>query len=112
MEKLKFKAYTLTAADRTWASERFVRHWEKHQKAEFYWWVNERAIVTIGVVGDATALPALRNAMAGDPKKHSVYLAINAITRLTKNDLRDKPVEEMDVEKTRKKVLESLRDVK
>ncbi len=74
--------------------------------------MNERAIVMVGVVGDAAALPTLRDAMAGDPKKHTVYHAINAITRLTKNDLRDKPVVEMDVEKTRKKVLESLRDIK
>ena len=38
-----------------------------------------------------------------------VYYAINAVTRLTKQDVRDKLVEEMDVEKTRQRVLEMLR---
>ena len=41
-----------------------------------------------------------------------IYYAINAVTRLTKTDVREKPVEEMDIEKTRFKVLELLKEKK
>jgi hypothetical protein len=34
------------------------------------------------------------------------------VTRLTKKDVRDKPVEEMDIEKTRRKILDLLGDGK
>ena len=34
--------------------------------------------------------------------------AINAITRLTKQDVRERPVEEMNVEKTRQRVLDTV----
>ena len=50
--------------------------------------------------------------MECDPKKRPAYYAINAITRILKKDVREKPVEEMDIEKTRKKVLELLKDIK
>jgi hypothetical protein len=41
-----------------------------------------------------------------------IYLAINAVTRLTGIDVRDRPVEEMDIENTRKKILELIDDKK
>jgi hypothetical protein len=72
---------------------------------------------TIGVVGDESALPILREILAieppmGKPRDASdercVYYAINAVARLTKKDLRDSPVEEMDIEKTRLKVLDLI----
>ncbi|OWK45640.1 hypothetical protein FRUB_01971 [Fimbriiglobus ruber] len=109
---LDFKDHSLTADERAWASEKFVRDWKNFKDLEAHWWVRERYIVTIGVVGDAAALPVLRDILGGDPKKRDVYHAINAITRITKKDVREKPVEEMDVEKTRRKVLEMLRDAK
>lgn len=67
--------------------------------------------MTIGVVGDPTALPTLGDILGGDPKDSCVYHAINAVTRLMKKDVREKPVEEMDVEKTHRKVLDLLRDI-
>jgi HEAT repeat protein len=70
--------------------------------------VRDREIITVGLIGDATALPLLRKILGGDPKDQVVYRAINAITRLTQKDVRDRPVEEMNVEKTRRRVLELL----
>lgn len=109
---LDFKEHALTAEERRWASTKFVRDWEKIKAAGSHWWVRERYIIMVGVVGDASALSALREALQGNPKDHCVYYAINAITRLTKQDVRDKPVEDMDVEKTRRRMLEMLRDWK
>jgi hypothetical protein len=112
VKRLDFKAHTLTGTERAWASAKFARDWEKFKGLESHWWVRERYIITIGVVGDATAFPTLRDILGGDPKDRDVYYAINAVTRLTKTDVRDKPVEEMDVEKTRRKVLDLIRDEK
>ena len=102
----------LTEEERGWASAKFARDWKTFKDSKSHWWVRERYIETVGVVGDATALPTLKEILEGDPKDHSVYHAINAVTRLVKKDVRDKPVEEMDVEKTRKKVLDLLREMK
>ena len=74
--------------------------------------MRERYIITIGVVGDATALPTLLNILEGDPKDRCVYYAINAVTRLTKQDLRVKPVEEMDVDRVRRKILDAIQEGK
>jgi hypothetical protein len=112
VKALDFKEHTLTEEERGWASMKFARDWKKFKGLEFHWWVRERYIITIGVVGDASALPALKDAMEGDPKDRCVYYAINAVTRLTKKDVREKPIEEMDVEKTRNRILELLRDMK
>jgi hypothetical protein len=112
LKGLDLEEHTLTEEERGWASAKFARDWKKFKDLDFHWWVRERYIITIGVVGDAAALPALRDILGGDPKDHCVYYAINAITRLTKTDVRDKPVEEMNIEKTRRKVLELLRDRK
>jgi hypothetical protein len=109
---LDFKEHALTDEERAWASAKFASDWKKIKNLEFHWWVRERYIIMIGVVGDTSALPALGDAMQGDPKDRCVYHAINAVTRLTKKDVRDKPVEEMDVEKTRRRVLNMLRDRK
>ncbi len=107
---LDFKDHTLTEEQRAWASAKFARDWQEFKDRDFYWWVRERYIITIGVVGDATVLPTLRGILGGDAKGRCVYHAINAVTRLTKKDVRDKPVEEMDVESTRRRVLNLLRD--
>jgi hypothetical protein len=115
---LNFQPHTLTDEERAWLSAKFVRDWKKFKDEEFHWWVRERYIETIGVVGDKTVLPSLRDILASAPPKagkrdpsdeRCVYLAINAATRLTKTDVRDKPVEEMDIEKMRRKVLDMLR---
>ena len=118
---LGFRDHALTDRERAWASEQFARDWQKFKGAEFHWWVRERYIQTIGVIGDNGALPVLRAILATEPamgKRHDasdercVYHAINAVTRLIKIDVRDKPVEEMDIEKTRKKVLDLIKEKK
>lgn len=118
---LDLKAHTLTEEERTWASTKFTRDWKAFKDRTFYWWVQERYIETIGVVGDKAALPVLWDILAADPPKgmpregsdgRCVYYAINAVTRLTKKDVRDKPIEDMDIEKTRRKVLDLIRDAK
>lgn len=116
---LDFKDHTLTDGERAWASTKFTRDWETFKALNFHWWVRERYIQTIGVVGDEAALPILREILTTEPPKgkpressdgRCVYYTINAVTRLTKRDVRDKPVEEMDIEKTRLKVLELIKD--
>ena len=105
---LKFAEHKLTEEERGWASAKFTRDWKRLTASDDYWWVKQRYIIMIGVVGDKSALSALRAALQGDPKDQCVYYAINAITRLTGQDVRDKPVEEMDLEKTRRRVLDLL----
>ena len=115
---LDFKDHTLTDGERAWTSAKFVRDWNKFKGLEFHWWVRERYIETIGVVGDKSALSVLREILTTDPPKDKprnaldgrcIYRAINAVTRLTKTDVRDKPVEEMDIEKTRLKVVDLIK---
>jgi len=76
--------------------------------------VAERLIKIVSVAGDETALPMLieimRSKVNGGPSDRRIYYAINAITRLTGNDVRPRPVEEMDLETARQKVLEALKD--
>ncbi len=106
---LDFKEHTLTKEERSWASAKFVRDWKEFRDWSDGWWVRERYVTTIGVVGDESALLALRDLLR---QGRCVYYAINAVTRLTKKDVRDKPVEEMDLQKTRRRVLEMLDSMK
>ncbi|MGL6096853.1 MAG: hypothetical protein ACRC7O_13785 [Fimbriiglobus sp.] len=110
--KLKFRPHELTAEERTWASAKFVADRKTYINSKSHWWVLDYSIVTVGVVGDATALPALRDIIQANKLEYDVYAAINAVTRITKKDVRGKPVEEMDLDTVRPKVLELLRDVK
>jgi hypothetical protein len=130
-ETLEFEDYMPNDEDRRWASAKFTRDMKKFRDVEngkemelSHWWVRERYTQVVGVIGDETALPALREILVRAPaERHKydspeidmsqsedrkVYHAINAITRLTKKDVRPKPVEEMDVEATHRKVLELL----
>ena len=50
--------------------------------------------------------------MKGDAKDRQCYHSINAIVKLVKKDVREKPVEEMDVQMTREKVLELIKGIK
>jgi hypothetical protein len=118
---LDLKDHRLTDGERAWASGKFARDWKKFKAREFHWWVRERYIQTVGVVGNEAALPVLRVILATEAPKgkrressdgRCVYYAINAVTRLTKKDVRDRPVEEMDIEKTRLKVLDLIKDKK
>lgn len=112
---LDFTDHPLTSVERAWASAKFIRDWAILQRMKFTWWVRERYLIMIGVVGDASVLPLLReviNEPPENPSDRNRYFAINAVTRLLGKDVRDKPVEEMDVEKTRTKVLELFQDVK
>jgi hypothetical protein len=132
---LVFEDHEPTDEERRWASAKFARDWKKFADLEkvkgmelSHWWVRERYLIAIGVVGDNTALPALREILVKAPAvrhqhdlgeidmSHSAdrltYYAINAVTRITKMDVRPRPVEEMDVEATRRKVLELLPESK
>jgi hypothetical protein len=115
---IDFAEYTLTAEERAWASAKFARDWKQFTNLMTHWWVRERYIVMTGVVGDAEALPTLRAILEEtsterfmrETRDRCVYHAINAVTRLVKKDVRDRPVDEMDLERTRRKVLDLLRD--
>jgi hypothetical protein len=109
VQGLDFEPHALTREDRAWASGRFAREWSGYKGQGGHWWVTGRSIITVGVVGDAAALPVLRGLLAGDAKDQNVYFAINAVTRLTGKDVRDRPVEQMDIEKVRPKVLDLLK---
>jgi hypothetical protein len=113
VKSLNFAAHALTDDERAWVSSRFARDMNRFKGRQFYWWVRERYIQTVGVAGDKHALPGLRNILATDPPRDSsearcAYYAINAVTRLMKVDVRDQPVAEMDIETTRQKVLNLL----
>src|SRR5205807_1560236 len=60
VEGLELKDHTLTDAERAWASAKFARDWKKFKRLESHGWVRERYVETIGVVGDRSALPVLR----------------------------------------------------
>ena len=68
----------------------------------------------MGPVADESALPTLLLILSEPPgaddtsKQRRIYYAINAITRITGRDLRPRPVEEMDIESTRTKLLEAF----
>jgi hypothetical protein len=49
-----------------------------------------------------------RDILQGDSSDHAAYFAINSVRRLTGKDVRNQPVEEMDVGKTRQRVLKRL----
>ena len=109
--------YTLTTEERSWARAKFARDWKQFTNLITHWWVRERYIVMIGVVGDPTALSTLQaileesstDRFMRETRDRCVYYAINAVTRLVKKDVRDRPVEEMDLKKTRRRVLDLLR---
>lgn len=112
IKDLSFQEQLLEKEDRAWASSKFSRDWKKMKDLDFHWWVRERYIITIGVIGDSTALPTLREILEGDAKDRTAYYAINAITRLTKNDLRGNSVEEMNIEHVKGKILSSRQEKK
>jgi hypothetical protein len=121
IQEIEFQDHALSERERAWTSAKFARDWQSFKGREFYWWVRERYIKTIGVVGDKSVLPVLRDILATDPPlakprdvsdNRCIYYAINAVIRLTRRDVRDRPIEEMDIEKTRQKVLEVIDDTK
>ena len=65
---------------------------EKIKDLGYHWWVREEYIIIVGVVGDCIALSVLQNLLQGEPKDRCTYYAINAITRLTKKDVRTSPL--------------------
>ena len=111
IESLKFTGRAPTQSERCWASTKFQRDWKTWDQ-QSYWWVRERTLVMIGHIGDESAVPALRDVMKGDAKDRQCYHSINAIVKLVKKDVREKPVEEMDVQMTREKVLELIKGIK
>jgi hypothetical protein len=105
---LEFSDHALTEEERAWASTKFARDWKKARNPLTYWWVRERSIVMIGIVGDSAALPTLRGVLEGGFYERRLRYAINAVTRLTKKDVRDITAGTMNIENTRRKVLELL----
>src|SRR5262249_16945689 len=86
---LEFKKHSLTAGERASARGKFAKDWSRLKTADSYWWVRERYIQTVGVVGDERVLPVLRDILAADPPNGNarqasdgrcVYYAINAAT--------------------------------
>jgi hypothetical protein len=112
VKELDFKEHALLDEERGWASTKFVRDWKKFKDRDFHWWEKEFYLIMIGVVGDKAVFPTLRDVLENDLPDRNVYHAINAVTRLTKQDVRDRPAEEMDIDRTRRKVLDLLRDGK
>jgi hypothetical protein len=114
VSKIKLEESSLTPAERRWVSDKFIADWKRLSDRDFYWWVAERLIMIVGVAGGETALPTLieimRSNVNGGPSDRRIYYAINAITRITSKDVRPRPVEDMDLESTRRSVLESLKD--
>lgn len=114
MPEAALQAHVITDSDREWASQKFLRDWEWLNEKSQYWWLRELYIETIGMVGNASVVPSLLQIVSAgcdhpspqvDEKSRCVYLAINAITRLTGVEVRDMPVEEMNITVARKKVL-------
>jgi hypothetical protein len=99
VKDLDFKPHSLTDADRKWASEMFARDWARFEGEDFHWWVRERSIFLIGVVGDAAALPTLGRILDGSPKDRSVAGAGYAVRRLLVKNPRAKDLEETDAER-------------
>ena len=117
VKELNFEAHTLTDEERAWVSAKFAHDWKKFLGRPFYWWVREEYIQLVGLVGDKAALSVLSGMLAADlPKDASglrcVYYAINAATRLMEKDVREKAVAEMDIETTRHRVLDLIRNDK
>lgn len=109
LKPLTWTKAELTAADRGWVSRKFADDWGRINGRQFYWWVMENALKLVGCAGDASSLPLLAEIIRdGDPKDRKTYYAINAATRLSGIDVREKPVEQMDVEATRAKLLPLL----
>ena len=108
VEGLDFTDHALTEEERAWASLKFARDWNKTQNWLSYWWVRERYLVMIGVVGDRAALSTLRGILEGSTYERCLRYAINAVTRLTKKDVRDITAGRMNMENTRRKVLDLL----
>lgn len=96
--------------DRAWVTGRFLRDWARiAPHKDFYWWVKERLLIVVGALGDASALPVLRDVIRdGDVKARTTYHAINAATRLLGTDVRGSDVQRMDVDAVRKKLLPLL----
>jgi hypothetical protein len=110
LKSVPLKDQPLGREDRAWVSERFARDWKRvipHDK--FYGWVQERLLILVGAAGDDSALPLLAEVIRdGDPKDRKTYYAINAATRLLGKDVRDKPLEEMDVLEVKRRILPLL----
>lgn len=113
---LRFAPHLLTSDDRHWASNRFITGWKLYVNRKFYWWVCERYTELIGHVGDPTVIPTLTAIMdqyAAGPEEYlqrNSYYAINAISRLSGTDVRDKPVEDMNLRKSIDNIHKILKD--
>ena len=109
LRELAYEKYEFTAADRAWASAKFLRDYKPIRDDKGYWWIRERYIQMIGVLGDASAIQLLREIMAGPPAERTTYYAINALTRLIGKDVRGGNLEDMDIEAVRARLEAELK---
>jgi hypothetical protein len=116
VSKIPLAEYSLNSEERRWMSTKFIEDWKRIKDRDYYWWVSERLIIMIGPLGDNTVIPTLLEIInerpTGGPADRRIYYAINAITRISGKDVRQKPVEEMDLDTTRRKVLAVFKDAK
>ena len=114
VEDIEFKEHSLTKEESAWVSAKFTRDWKnfkaKDKERDPHWWVKERYLLIIGMVGDAAVLPQLRDIIRDDPKDRRMACAIAAAYRILKKE--EKQIDEKEIEKERLKILELLRDVK
>jgi hypothetical protein len=116
VSKKALAEHNLTSDERRWVIAKFIKDWQRIKDRDFYWWVAERLIIMIGPLGDNSVIPTLLEILdkppVGGPSDRRIYNAINAITRISGKDVRPKPIEEMDLDTTRLKVLAIFKDVK
>ena len=112
LQGAEFADHTLTESERSWASS-FITGW--HYPDGHDWWVRERLLMMSGVVGDTSCLPMLQKTIESTSDQASesrqVYRAINAIANLTGKDVREKPLEDMDLEANRVRTLKMLSEL-
>ena len=107
---LKFTDHTLTEEERAWASAKFARDWNRIENREIL-------LVGAGAVhcchrhrGRLSSPSDASRILKGNVHERCVRYAINAVTRLTKKDLRDITGGTMNIENTRGKILDLLGD--
>jgi hypothetical protein len=112
VEGIAFKPHTLTDADRVWASAKFVRDWDRTESNDGYWWVHERALIMIGLAGDASALPTLNRVLDNNRKDRYRFDARHAFRKLLLQTPRVRYLHETEVEWERREFRAVIEELK
>lgn len=112
VEGIAFKPHALTDADRAWASAKFARDWERTESKDFYWWVHERALIMIGLAGDASALPTLNRVLDSNRKDRYRFDARHATRKLLLHAPRVRYLHETEVEWERREFRAVIEELK